>query len=141
MAYHRVYVISPLMGAGKANDAKRPIFVPAQQPQQSSRSALLGYQMQLSDDGQFALAEFVFSDPAAFVSVMKQEALSRNLSITLTTLETTAAQSAALTAALETAVPGLKIFERGKVTDAQILAEFQKHKAKFAFAGTTVRPQ
>ena len=48
--------------------------------------------------------------------------------------------SSSLTTALQSAVPGLQIFERGKATDAQILSVFQTYKANFSLNGTTVRP-
>jgi hypothetical protein len=157
MMYHRVYVISPLMGSGKPGDPKRPIFAPAppQPPVQgatiaratppSGHSGLLGYQMQLSDDGQTALVEMVFSDPISFQAVMQQEAANRSVSVpaipATAAAVSPAAVSTSLTTALQGAVPGLQIFERGKATDAQILSAFQKYKANFSFNGTTVRPQ
>lgn len=156
MMYHHVYVISPLMGSGKAGDPQRPIFAPAAPPQPgaqgtaaqaapsapASHSGLLGFQMQLSDDHQTALVEMVFSDPIAFQAVMQQEATNRGISVPANPAGTSpAAVSASLTNALQSAVPGLQIFERGKATDAQILSAFQQYKASFSFAGTTVRPQ
>lgn len=152
MMYHRVYVISPLIGSGKPSDPYRPIFAPATPPLAGmgsaplpalgpSRSGLLGYQMQLSDDHKTALVEMVFSDPIAFQAVMQQEASNRGLSVPTTPGSSPAAVSGSLTNALQSAVPGLQIFERGKATDGQILAAFQKYKANFSFAGTTVRPQ
>ena len=155
MMYHRVYVISPLMGSGKPGDPQRPIFAPtlpqpgaqgatapAASAAPASHSGLLGYQMQLSDDHQTALVEMVFSDPVAFQTVMQQEASNRGVSVAADAAGASpAAVSASLTNALQSAVPGLQIFERGKATDAQILSAFQKYKANFSFAGTTVRPQ
>jgi hypothetical protein len=154
MMYHRVYVISPLMGSGKPGDGKRPIFAPtpptpgattasASLPTAppSPHSGLLGYQMQLSDDGKTALVEMVFSDPVSFQAVMSQEANARGLTVSATPAGNPAATSAALTNTLQNAVPGLQIFERGKATDAQILSAFQKYKTNFSFAGTSVRPQ
>lgn len=154
MMYHRVYVISPLTGSGKPGDPRRPIFAPTP-PQPgaqgkaaqaasapASHSGLLGFQMQLSDDRQTALVEMVFADPVAFQTVMQQEAANRGVSVPANAVGASPASvSAGLTNALQSAVPGLQIFERGKTTDAQILSAFQKYKANFSFAGTTVRPQ
>jgi hypothetical protein len=95
----------------------------------------------VSDDGKTALVEMVFSDPIAFQAVMKQEITARGLTVPATPGGSPSTVSAALTNALQSAVPGLQIFERGKATDAQILGAFQKYKAKFSFAGATVRPQ
>ena len=152
MAYHRVYVISPLIGTGKPDDPRRPIFALAQPlpglssttalatPAAGSHSGLLGYQMQLSDDHKTALVEMVFADPISFQAVMQREASARGISAPATAGASRGAASASLTNALQSAVPGLQIFERGKATDAQILAAFQKYKANFSFSGT-VRPQ
>lgn len=153
MTYHRVYVISPLIGTGKPGDPKRPIFVPAPPrpgvkgaaapvaAASPSHSGLLGYQMQLSDDGKTALVEMVFADPISFQAVMQQEASARGISAPATAGASRGAASASLTNALQSAVPGLQIFERGKATDAQILAAFHKYKANFSFTTNTVRPQ
>lgn len=152
LMYHRVWVVSPLIGTGKAGDPKRPLFVPAAgQPATNDHSGILGYQMQLSDDGKSALVEFVFANAAAFQSVLQTEATARSLVVSasalqlappgLSTSPSALAPPSALQTTLETAVPGLKIFERGKAADADIITEFQKHKAGFKFAGATVRPQ
>lgn len=150
MRYHRVYVISPLVGAGTKTDPKRPVFAPTP-PQPGSLSAalavaphtgLLGYQMQMSDDGTMALVEMVFSDPIAFQAVMQQELSNRGVTApAISPGAAPAAVSTSLSTSLQSAVPGLQIFERGKATDSQILSAFQQYKAKFSFAGTTVRPQ
>ena len=97
--------------------------------------------MQLSDDGRTALVQMVFSDPIAFQVVMNQEIATLGLTAPTTPAANPAATSAALTNALQSAVPGLQVFERGKATDTQILSAFQRYKANFSFAGTTVRPQ
>ncbi len=139
LAYHRVWAVTPLAGTGQKSDAARPMFAPAPPPPGPSktaasidRSGLLGYQMQLSDDGKFALVEMVFQDPASFQATLRKEASARGLSVPL---------GASAQAVLESAVPGLKIFERGKSNQNDILTEFRKHKKDFTFAGGTVRPQ
>ena len=57
--YHRVWAVVPLVGSGGTGDPIRPMLVPlpstaAQQPT-AGPPDLLGYQMQVSDDGKFAL--------------------------------------------------------------------------------------
>jgi hypothetical protein len=151
MAYHRVWAVTPLVGSGKAGDPVRPMFVAAPPAAAAGggltapavRPNLLGYQMQMSDDGKFALVEYVFQSPPAFQAVLQQEAAARGIAVNpgLTRAASAPGLAAAAQVALEAGVPGLKIFERGKATDAQILAEFQKHKAGFAFGTWTVRPQ
>ena len=55
--YHRVYAVVPMVGSGQAGDFKRPMFAPT--ASNANHSGVLGYRMQLSDDGKFALVEFV----------------------------------------------------------------------------------
>jgi hypothetical protein len=162
MMYHRVFAVVPLQGTGKAGDPVRPMFVarPPARPQKgapapatpskgpSDRSGVLGYQMQLSDDGKSALVEYVVASPTAFQALLQQETTARGITIAGNALQNTpaplhpglSAPSAAQTA-LENSVPGLKIFERGKATDADVLTEFRKHKANYMFNSSTVRPQ
>jgi hypothetical protein len=149
--YHRVYAVVPFVGSGTKADPKRPMLVPAPAQAAGDRSGLLGFQMQLSDDGQFALVELVFQNPVAFQSVLAQEAASRGLSTLIgglpavavdgSDLRALAANIAALKGALESAIPGLQLFERGKASDAAILAAFRARKANFALNVFTVRPQ
>jgi len=68
MMYHRVWAVVPLIGTGKPDDPKRPMFVPSPAEQtakfrKGDRSGIIGYSMQLSDDGQSALVEFVGATP------------------------------------------------------------------------------
>lgn len=142
--YHRVWAVTPLVGSGKPGDPIRPMFVPAEPAAASDRSGVLGYQMQLSDDGKFALVEFVFATPAAFQAVLQTEAAARGISV-----QNASAQNATVTAtpgpsasgpgpsaaqtALQGAVPGLVMFERGNATQSAVLAEFTKYKASFTF--------
>jgi hypothetical protein len=69
MMYHRVWAVVPMIGSGKADDPKRPMFAPSAAEQtakfkQGDRSGVMGYSMQISDDGNFALVEFVGATPA-----------------------------------------------------------------------------
>lgn len=164
MTYHRVWIVSPLMGSGKPGDPKRPVLVPAPPAPNAkptvgpatapvaatAQTGLLGFQMQVSDDGQYALAELVFATPLAFQTALKNEVAARGVSVSSTSrasapaaplTSAAAATSNALESALESAVPGLQIFERGQATQAQILAAFQQKKASFQFsANNSVRP-
>src|SRR5262245_37363186 len=84
MTYHRVLAVAPLIGSGTAADPKRPMFVPASRPARApnDRSGVLGYQMQLSDDGKFALVELVFQNPQAFQDVLAAEAPAHGIAAT-----------------------------------------------------------
>jgi hypothetical protein len=100
--YHRIYAVVPLVGTGTPNDPKRPMFAPSPSAAPSAdRSGILAYQMQVSDDGKFALVEFVGQTPAALRSV------------------------------LNATVPGVTLFEGGTASPAAIEAEFQKYKKSF----------
>jgi hypothetical protein len=112
---------------------------------------LLGYQMQLSDDGKFALVEFVFHSPLAFHNFLANAAIAPNAGIVVPALQPVssdgsnlsalAANVAALKSAFESSVPGLKLFERGKAAPADILAAFQQRKAAFTFATSSAVAQ
>lgn len=137
--YHRVYAITPLLGSGTPTDPKRPLFVSPQAP--LDRAGVLGYQMQISDDGRLALVEFVFRDPAAFQNVLAIEAAARGIAVTPALQVALPGQPSGLQTALQAAVPGLIMFERGKAAESTILAAFLKYKANFKFRAGSVRPQ
>ena len=150
--YHRVYAVVPMVGAGTQADPKRPMLVPVPgQNTAGERPDLLGYQMQLSDNGQFALVEFVFQNPVAFHNFLVKAAGSPQVGARAAALSAVSADGSnlkglnanleALKGALESSAPGLKLFERGKSSEAQILTQFRAHKASFTFDGATVRPQ
>jgi hypothetical protein len=116
MMYHRVWAVVPLIGSGKPDDPKRPMFVPAPAEQaakarKGDRSGIIGYSMQLSDDGNFALVEFVGATPADLKFIVNSQA------------------------------PGVKAFERGTAKKEDIEAEFKKHKAAFALSSLTAGAQ
>jgi hypothetical protein len=108
MMYHRVWAIVPLTGTGTPDDPRRPMFVPSRSEQaakkKGDRSGILGFSMQISDDGNFALVEFVGATPADLRFIVASNAA------------------------------GVKAFERGTATKAQIEAEFQKYKAGFTLS-------
>jgi hypothetical protein len=107
--------------------------VPAQPAAAGDRTGVLAYGMQLSDDGNFALVEFVFQSPAAFQNILAKQAAAMALNVAAAA---PGRGPSALQTALQAAIPGLQIFERGKATQSDILAEFQKHKKSFSFANS-----
>jgi len=150
-----VWAVVPLVGSGSTGDPIRPMMVPSpgaasQQPADGPPD-LLGYQMQLSDDGKFALVEFVFHSPLAFHNFLMKAAGSPGVAVAVPALQAVSADGsdlraltanvAVLKAAFESSIPGLKLFERGKTTPAEILAEFRKRKASFAFPTSSVVAQ
>ena len=137
--YHRVYAVVPMVGSGTPADPSRPMFVPAPpaegaQPA-TERPGLLGYQMQLSDDGTLALVEFVFATPAAFASALATGStnlgLGSGVQAVLPDGSNVRFVISQLQTQLQSLVPNLKLFERGVASKAQIQTEFQRHKANF----------
>lgn len=110
--YHRVYAVVPMVGTGQPGDFKRPMFAPLAKDLNVNHSGILGWQMQLSDDGKFALVEFVGRTPADLRFIV------------------------------QSAAPGLQaVFERGKATPAQIEAAFQQYKKTFTLKSFGMRVQ
>ncbi len=69
--YERVLAIVPLVGAGTTANPQRPMYAPlptAIDP--ASRTGILGYTYVLSDDGKFALVEYVARDRSAFSAIL-----------------------------------------------------------------------
>jgi hypothetical protein len=113
--YHRVYAVVPMVGTGKKGDPFRPMFVtlPSQATAASvaAHTGILSYQMHVSDDGKFALVEFVGATRADLQPIL------------------------ASTAA------GTTVFERGSATQAQIETEFKKYKKDFTMSLFSTRAQ
>ncbi len=71
--YERVLAIVPLTGSGTSSDPKRPKFAPTpadMQQAMTTRTGILGFAQVISDDGNFALVEFVARDRAAFQQIL-----------------------------------------------------------------------
>jgi hypothetical protein len=64
--YERVLAVVPMTGSGTWSDPKRPVFAPARaSADPASRSGIIAWQQQTSDDGAVALVEFVFATAEA----------------------------------------------------------------------------
>ena len=110
--HHRIWATVPMIGAGTAADPRRPMFTPKPGNMSAARDGILAMQYELSDDGKTALVEFVAANRLAFNEI------------------------------LGSAVPGLKVFERGKHKQAEVEAEFRRYKKGFRFdTFTTARVQ
>ncbi len=69
--YERVLAIVPLVGTGTAADPQRPMYAPVGSAiGPTSRTGILGYTYVLSDDGKFALVEYVARDRSAFGAIL-----------------------------------------------------------------------
>jgi hypothetical protein len=71
--YERVMAIVPLTGKGTFDDPKRPMYAPTPaelHTAAATRTGILGFTHVMSDDGQFALVEFVARDRSAFQRIL-----------------------------------------------------------------------
>lgn len=69
--YERVVAAVPLIGKGTIADPKRPMYTPAPSPTEvASRSGILAYQCQQSDNGLLALCEFIAADRNALKPIL-----------------------------------------------------------------------
>ena len=69
--YQRVMAIVPIVGSGTFNDPRRPKYVPlptAARP--ANGGGILGFSFLESDDGNFALVEFVAKDRSALQPIL-----------------------------------------------------------------------
>lgn len=69
--YERLRCVVPLIGKGTMADPKRPQYAPTPTAfNGASRSGIIGFTHQVSDDGKFALVEFVARDRSAFKDIL-----------------------------------------------------------------------
>ncbi len=110
--HERVYAVVPLVGKGIAEDPVRPAHLPIRPDGRiDPESGILGLTKQLTDDGKFALVEFVARNRSAFAGPFADK------------------------------TPGVKFFEKGKIKKDDIEKEFRKFKKDFTIdgMGTTCR--
>ena len=61
----------PMVGKGTFADPKRPMYAPLPSAiNPASKTGIIGFTYQVSDDGNYALAEFVARDRAAFRQIL-----------------------------------------------------------------------
>jgi hypothetical protein len=105
-----------MVGAGTWADPKRPMFVPAAGLAQEwqagavnrtipfpARRGIIAYQYQISDDGRFALVEFVATSRPAFTEILTSRAA------------------------------GVQLFDRDKDSKASVIAAFKLLRKDFDF--------
>ena len=63
----------PIIGKGTPADPRRPQYAPWPLSANPARTAIMGYSHQVSDDGRFALVEFVARDRSAFQAVFNDK--------------------------------------------------------------------
>jgi hypothetical protein len=106
-SYQRAYAVVPMTGKGTVDDPIRPMFAPSRgvdRKGDGTEPQLLSYSYQVSDDGKFALVEFV------------------------------SATRAGLRPILESKAPGVVAFEMGRHPRAEIESAFRGKKRDFDFA-------
>jgi hypothetical protein len=117
--YERLYAVVPLSaGKGTWSDPKRPMYAPSPaQMNPASRTGIIGFTHVVSDDGQFALVEFVARDAKAFDHILAD--INSNLNNNVNS--------------------NVKAFRKGQDKPEDIEAEFRKHKKDFSFEHFGVR--
>jgi hypothetical protein len=66
----RIIAVVPMIGSGKGDDPKRPLFAPL--PSEMRRpGGIQEFSYELSDDGKYAIIEFVASDRSAFDAMLR----------------------------------------------------------------------
>jgi hypothetical protein len=80
--YERCWVAVPIIGSGSLADPKRPMYAPTptalpylQSSAKNTRSGIIGFTHVLSDDGKYALVEFVAKDRSAFQAILADKTL------------------------------------------------------------------
>ncbi len=101
--HERVLCVVPMVGAGTPEDPRRPMFapLPPQPGELPSRAGILAFTYQESDDGKFALVEFVAANRSAFATILNGKR------------------------------PDVKAFVRGVARRAEIETEFRRFKRDF----------
>ena len=73
--YDRVICVVPIVGKGTPDDPKRPQYAPWPPNPPGSQTGIIAFSQQLSDDGKFALVEFVARDRSAFAAILSDKQL------------------------------------------------------------------
>ena len=71
--YSRIICVVPMVGAGTPTDPRRPQYAPWPPAPHGSRTEIIGFSHQVSDDGRFALVEFVARDRAGFQAILNDK--------------------------------------------------------------------
>lgn len=100
----RIYAIVPMVGTGRGDDPRRPLFAPLRTPGARTTPAdpvITGFRYELSANGQLALVEFIAGHPKAFDAIRGANRAD------------------------------VKVFERNRATVADLEREFRAHKPNF----------
>jgi len=100
-SYHRAIVVAPLQGSGTAADPLRPKHAPAPATTPAA-NGIIAFMFLPSDDGKYAIAEFVALNRAALAPILADRA------------------------------PGVLVFEKGVAKSAAIEAAIQPFRKGFS---------
>lgn len=101
--HERVLCVVPIVGSGTMEDPRRPMYapLPPKAGEARSRADIHSFTWLESDDGRFALVEFVALDRIAFAAIYAEGR------------------------------SDVKVFEKGKARRQDIEGEFRKHRKDF----------
>ena len=75
--YERLICVVPLTGNGTIDDPIRPLFVPNDREraakEASGEPGIMGYQMEITDDGKHAIVEFIARDQRPFQEILARK--------------------------------------------------------------------
>ena len=74
-SYNRVIAVVPIIGQGTAADPKRPKYAPWPPATGQSPADIIGFSHVSSDNGQFAIVEFVARDRSAFEAILADKSI------------------------------------------------------------------
>jgi hypothetical protein len=98
---HRVICVVPMIGSGTAADPKRPQYAPV--PGSSSSDGIIGFTQVPTDDGKFAIVEFVARKRSALLAILADTAI--------TTYEKGSLSATAIEAALQKLKQGFSLVQ------------------------------
>jgi hypothetical protein len=103
--HERLLCVVPMMGRGTEDDPRRPMFapLPGARGEAPTRDGIIAFNYQESDDGRYALVEFVALDQTAFAPILEEK--DRRVD--------------------------LKVFVKGKDRRDDVETEFRKFKRNF----------
>src|SRR5436305_10842945 len=76
LTYFRVITVVPHVGAGTAADPKRPQYAPpARTAANQPIAGIIGFTQQISDDGKWALVEYVAKDMVSLQTILNDKTI------------------------------------------------------------------
>ena len=75
--HERVICVVPMVGAGTPADPKRPQYAPWPPSNGRSQTDIIEYSYQMTDDGRFAIVEFVARDRKAFQAILNDATIKK----------------------------------------------------------------